>query len=124
MISYSDVSENIKPMVYPAVPERKFDVTKWFTQTFTKRPDGRITGYSISYDEYLKMYQNARQIKTDSHEIRFVDKNGEIILGGIDRKSVDEFSYAGEWDSPKFSEIERELAWRIECNRIMHSYNH
>ena len=125
MIVYPNKSEreNIKRVVYPDVPERKFDVTKWFTQTFTNRPNRRIPGYSISYDELIKMYQNATQIKTPSRGINLIDQNGEILCG-IDYKTVEDFTYAGEWDSPKFSEIERELAWRIECNRIMYCYNH
>ena len=124
MIPYPDVPEceNIRKVDYPDVPERKFDVTKWFTQTFIKRPDGRIAGYTFSHDEYLKMYQNATQIKTDSRGIRFIDENREMLTE-IDYKTVDEFSYAGEWDSRKFSEIERELAWRIECNRIINCYH-
>ena len=108
---------------YPDIPERTFDVTKWFNQTYKKSSDGRLAGYTFSHDEYLKIYQNATQIKTDSRGIRFIDENGEILTD-IEHKTVDEFSYAGEWDSPKFSEIERELAWRIECNKIIYSYSH
>lgn len=110
---------------YPEVPERKFDVTKWFTQTFTKRPDGRITGYSISYDEMFKMYKNAILIKapSDPRESVLIDENGKELCH-VCRSDVKDFSYAGEWDSPKFSEIERELAWRIECNRIKNCYDH
>ena len=71
-----------------AVPERKFDVTKWYTETFKAKLDN--IDNSTLYEDMLKMFQNAKQTKTE-YGISFLDENGEE-MSSIHREIVDKFS--------------------------------
>ena len=108
--------------MYPQMPEAVFDVYAWFKVAFPK-PQFNWYDYNETFYSDLNLwksneekYQNNYEIIDIGHgkrSIRFqtpcpVQENGKWLY--------EDFISRGDWDHPNFSENERILAWRIECN--------
>ena len=111
--------------MYPQMPEATFNVHLWFKTAFPK-PQFNWYGYNESYESDINIWKSNEELylKTKHHhnyEILYLE-NGKrtlkfhpVVENG--RWSYEDFISRGEWDNPFFSENERILAWRIECNK-------
>ena len=112
--------------MYPQIPEATFDAHSWFKIAFPK-PQFNWYDYNETYDIDFKVWK----LNEEKYLKSVYQKSFEIIDIGNGKRSLkyspvsetDIWSYGdyisrGEWDHPNFSENERILAWRIECNRI------
>jgi hypothetical protein len=112
--------------MYPKMPIATFDVHAWFEIAFPKPQfnwyqfnedyHNNLNIWKSNEEKYLKTkYQNNFEIIDIGNgkrtlKFRPVTENG--------RWSYEDYISRGEWDNPNFSENERILAWRIECNRL------
>ena len=105
------------------MPEATFDKKSWFEVAFPK-PQFNWYEYNESYENDIKMWKlnEEKYLKHNNYDIMYLE-NGKRTLKirplyetGI--WLYEDYISRGEWDNPKFTENERILAWRIECNKI------
>ena len=112
--------------MYPQMPEATFDVNSWFEIAFPKPQfnwyqcnedyHSSLNTWKSNEEKYLKTkYQNSFEIIDLGNGRRTLKYRP---LGENGRWSYEDFISRGEWDHPNFTENERILAWRIECNKI------
>ena len=116
--------------MYPSIPKAIFDITSWFEIAFPK-PQFNWYAENENYDNDIKHWKRNEEKYINStygneYEIK-ISNTGKRCIKFIHLDTPDEnnqrrFSYGdfiscGEWDDPNFTENERQLAWRIECNK-------
>ena len=108
------------------MPIATFDVHSWFKIAFPK-PQFNWYDYNESYENDIKLWKQNEEIYLKSEyqhsfEIIYIGSGKRTLkcrpVCESGRWSYEDFISRGEWDHPNFTENERILAWRIECNKI------
>ena len=112
-----------KTMYLKPFPQASFDIQSWFYEFFPKpEVHQRIIHWKFLHHKYISqdikynidIYDGRRFVTFETSD----PVSDKQELTGIEYEFSDltyKFISCGVWDSPDFTDNERELAWRIHC---------